>query len=157
MSEKGIYFYMQRCDKNGVLESGTLKNLEHDFEGLRYIEAKGISKVGKVKNIHTETYADSNELRTWHPSENGEETTHEATIIELKLLFYGDDRRSVYDAFNDYIYDGYHVFYDNLRYRRFVFTVIDAVEPSEDIFKGGTPYIIATWKLQNLKGKTEVF
>ena len=84
-----IKFYMQECDKKGVLVEGTKKDLEADFEGLRYMEAKGISKVGKVKNVYTEQYADSNTLRTWHPSENGEVTTHEATTIQLKLLFYG--------------------------------------------------------------------
>lgn len=150
-----VKFYMQKCSKQGVLIDGTLKDLEVDFEGLRYMEAKGISKVGKVKNVYTEQYADSNTLRTWHPSEKGENTTHEATTIQLKLLFIGSDRRKVYDEFNEYIYDGYTMFWDNLRNKKFIFTVIEASEPSDDIFKIGVPYIICTWTLQNLKGKTE--
>lgn len=150
-----VKFYMQKCSKQGVLVDGTLKNLETDFDGLRYMEAKGISKVGKVKNVYTESYSDSNTLRTWHPSENDEETTHEATTIQLKLLFYGDNRRASYEAFNDYIMDGYHVYYDSLRGKKFTFMVVDAIEPSDDILKGGVPYIICTWTLQNLKGKTE--
>lgn len=150
-----VKFYMQKCSKQGVLVDGTLKNLEEDFAGLRYMEAKGISKVGKAKNIYTESYSDSNTLRTWHPSENGEETTHEATTIQLKLLFYGDNRRSSYESFNDYIMDGYHVYWDTLRDKKFTFMVVDAIEPSDDILKGGVPYIICTWTLQNLKGKTE--
>lgn len=150
-----VKFYMQKCSKQGVLVDGTLKDLELDFDGLRYMEAKGISKVGKVKNAYTEQYADSNTLRTWHPSENDEETTHEATTIQLKLLFYGDNRRATYDAFNEYIYDGYTMFWDNLRNRKFTFMVTEASEPSDDILKGGIPYIICTWTLQNLKGKTE--
>lgn len=150
-----VKFYMQKCTKDGELVSGTLKDLETDFEGLRYVEAKGISKIGKVKNVYTEQYADSNTLRTWHPSENGEETTHEATTIQLKLLFYGDNRRAIYDAFNEYIYDGYTKFWDNLRNKSFTFMVMEASEPSDDTFKGGVPYIICTWTLQNLKGKTE--
>lgn len=149
-----IKFYMQKCDKYGVLEGDAI-DLESNFDGLRYMEAKGISKIGAVKNAFTEKYADSNELRVWHPSENDEVTTHEATTIELKLLFYGDNRRAVYDAFNEYIFDGYHVYWDSLRNKKFTFVVLEAVEPSDDMFKGGTPYIIATWKLQNLKGKTE--
>lgn len=157
MSEKGVYFYMQKCDKNGALETGTLKNLEHDFVGLRYVEAKGISKIGKVKNIYTETYADADGIRIWHPSENDTKPMHEATVIELKLLFHGENRRKVYEAFNDYIFDGYHVFWDTLRNRKFTFVVMDAVEPGDDNLKSGTPYIIATWKLQNLLGKTETF
>ena len=150
-----VKFYMQKCSKQGVLVGGTLKDLEQDFDGLRYMEAKGISKVGKVKNAYTEQYADSNTLRTWHPSENDKGTTHEATTIQLKLLFYGDNRRATYDAFNEYIYDGYTMFWDNLRNRKFTFMVTDASEPSDDILKGGVPYIICTWTLQNLKGKTE--
>lgn len=149
-----VKFYMQKCSKQGVLVDGTLKDLELDFDGLRYMEAKGISKVGKVKNVYTESYSDSNILRTWHPSENNEETTHEATTIQLKLLFYGDNRRSSYESFNDYIMDGYHVYWDTLRDKKFTFMVVDAIEPSDDILKGGVPYIICTWTLQNLKGKT---
>jgi hypothetical protein len=128
-----IKFYMQECDKNGVLR-GVRKNLEADFDGLRYMEAKGISKVGKVKNVYTEQYSDSNTLRTWHPSENGEETTHEATIIELKLLFYGEHRRESYDEFNKYIRDGYLMYWDTLRGKKFMFMVIDSIDPSDDNF-----------------------
>lgn len=151
-----VKFYIQKSDKHGNLIEGTLKDLESDFIGLRYMEAKGIDKIGKVKNAYTEQYADSNTLRTWHPCENDEETTHEATTIELKLLFYGDDRRSVYDEFNNYILDGYHVFWDSLRGKKFTFLVLEAIEPSEDNFKGGTPYIMCSWRLQNLKGKTDL-
>lgn len=150
-----VKFYMQKCSKQGVLVDGTLKDLEQDFDGLRYMEAKGISKVGKVKNVYTESYSDSNTLRTWHPSENNKETTHEATTIQLKLLFYGDNRRVSYETFNDYIMDGYHVYWDTLRNKKFTFMVVEAIEPSDDILKGGVPYIICTWTLQNLKGKTE--
>ena len=150
-----VKFYMQKCTKHGVLINYTIKDLEADFEGLRYMEAKGISKVGKVKNAYTEQYADSNTLRTWHPNENGEETTHEATTIQLKLLFYGDNRRKTYEEFSEYIYDGYHVYWDTLRNKKFKFVVIEPSEPSDDILKGGVPYIICTWTLQNLNGKTE--
>lgn len=149
-----VRFYMQECMNDGT-PLGSPKDLEADFEGLKYIEAKGISKVGKTKNVYTETYADSNEIRTWHPSENGKETTHEATTIQLKLLFYGDNRREVYELFNKYIYGGYRMFWDTLRNRKFTFLVIDGVDPSDDVVKGGIPYIIGTWTLQNLKGSTE--
>lgn len=155
MSNSEYKFYMQKCSKTGELISGTLKDLEKDFENLRYMEAKGIDKIGKIKNSYMEQYADSNTLRTWHPSENGEETTHEATVIELKLLFYGDNRRNVYDEFNEYILDGYHAFWDSLRGKKFTFLVLEAIEPSEDSFKGGIPYITCSWKLQNIKGYTE--
>lgn len=150
-----IKFYIQKCNKSGTLIDGTLKDLEVDFDGLKYMEAKGISKVGKVKNAYMESYADSDTLRSWHPSENNKETTHEATEIQLKLLFYGEKRRDVYDEFNEFIYDGYHVFWDTLRKRKFMFMVIEAIDPSDDNFKGDVPYVIGTWTLQNLKGKTE--
>ena len=50
---------------------------------------------------------------------------------------------------------GYRTYWDTLRGKKFVFMVSESVEPSDDIFKGGVPYIICTWTLQNLKGKTE--
>ena len=150
-----VKFYMQKCSKDGTLINGTAKDLEVDFKGLIYIEAKGISKIGKVKNIYIEQYADSDTLRTWHPSEVGEKTTHEATTIQLKLLFHGEDRRKVYESFNDYIMDGYHIYWDTLRKKKFVFMVIEQSEPSDDIIKGSVPFMVCTWTLQNLKGKTE--
>lgn len=150
-----VKFYMQECDKNGLLIEDTLKDLEVDFEGLRYIQAKGISDIGKVKNIYTETYSDSEKLRVWHPSEAGESVTHEATTITLELIFVGENRREVYESFNEFIYGGYRVFWDTLRRRKFVFVVMDSTEPTEDVLKGGLHYMRCSWKLQNLKGKTE--
>ena len=36
MIDSEYSFYMQQCTKEGVLIDGTLKDLERDFEGLRY-------------------------------------------------------------------------------------------------------------------------
>ena len=73
----------------------------------------------------------------------------------MKLLFYGDNRRKTYEEFNNFIMGGYRAYWDTLRGKKFTFMVSEAVEPSDDILKGGVPYIICTWTLQNLKGKTE--
>ena len=155
MSEADVKFYMQACTKEGVLLD-TKKDLENDFVGLRYIEAKGIENRGKVKNIYTETFADADALRVWHPSEQEDgKVMHEATTVQLDLLFYGVNRRLVFEQFNEYIYGGYRVFWDTLRNKKFTFVVIESTEPSEDIVKGGVPYIRCSWKLQNLKGKTD--
>jgi hypothetical protein len=154
VDENLVKFYMQACTKDGDLIQDTLKDLEVDFVGLRYLKATGINDLGKVVNVYTESYSDSNKLRTWHPSENDLPIVREATKITLELLFYGDNRVDSYNSFNEFIYGGYRCFWDTLRKKKFIFTVIDAAKPSEDNLIG-VPFIKCSWTLQNLYGKTD--
>lgn len=157
-------FYMQEVawynggyqDKE-VNDDGTLsetvfeiKDLEEDFEGLKYIKCEGLEDVGEA-NVYTEVFADSDRLRVYVP----ENVTHKATEVKLTLIFVGENRRSTFNNFNEYIQQGFHAYWDSARKKRFVFFVKDAIKPSEDKFIGSTPYIEATYTLSNIKGKTE--
>lgn len=146
---ENVKFYMQKVDANGALISDTLRDLEAYFLGMKYSKCEGLLNKGKRKNIHTETYADSDTLRVWQ----GEEVTREATTITFTFVFAGSTRQSVYDSFYEYVKNGVIAYYDTARMKEARLVLIDALEPSDDIFVGSTPYIKADFKFQNLWGE----
>lgn len=150
MSDHGYEFYMQGCTADGVLIGGTLKNLEKDFEGLRYAKCEGLEDIGAAKNIYEEVYSDADQVRVYIPNE----VKNEATEIILTLYFTGDSRSSVRDEFNEYIRNGYHRYWDTARNKWFVFYVKDKLNVGESMWHGSTPYIKCEYKLKNIFGKT---
>lgn len=144
-----VKFYMQKVDANGALISDTFKDLESDFSGMRYSRCVGLMNKGKRKNIYTEQYSDSDTLRVWQ----GEDVTREATTITFTFVFVGNDRKSVYESFYNYVKNGIIAYYDTARMKEARLVLIDALEPSDDIYKGSTPYIKADFKFQNLWGE----
>lgn len=142
-------FYMQRY-VNGAWEASV--DIEAYFNGLKYLSCKGLSSFGKIKNIYTETYAETDELRTYIP----DNVARENTDIVLKLIFIGKTRRDLYHEFVEWL-SGHKIrFWDTLRGREVEMILIDSVEPEEDYLKDGEKYIIASFKFKNLKGKTEM-
>ena len=149
--EEKYYFYLQEVDKDGKALDDA-KSVEDDFgDGVRYLKAAGIDVIGKPKNIYTESYAESDKLRTYIPPV----IANEPTTITLSIGFFGDDRHKNRDAFNEYIRKGYHKFWDTFRKKSFTFFVQDTIEPTEENFFGNNPYIKMDYKLKNIKGKTE--
>lgn len=146
---ENVKFYMQKVDANGVLIANTLKDLEVDFSGMKYSRCVGLMNKGKRKNIHTENYADSDTLRVWQ----GSEVTREATTITFTFVFAGDNRQGVYDSFYEYVKNGVISYYDTARMKEARIFLVDALEPSDDIFVGSTPYIKADFKFQNIWGE----
>ena len=146
---ENVKFYMQKVDANGDLIANTLKDLEVDFLGMKYSRCVGLMNKGKRKNVHTEEYADSDTLRVWQ----GTEVTREATTITFTFVFAGDNRQSVYDSFYEYVKNGVISYYDTARMKEARIFLVDALEPSDDIFVGSTPYIKADFKFQNIWGE----
>lgn len=164
MSKSQYKFYMQACDIDGnkmmfppnypeedkeLIENAI--DLEEYFEGLRYCKCVGIDTIGKVKNIYTETYSDSERMRVYMP----EEIKNEATTIVLTLFFLGENRASVRDRFNEYVRHGFHKYWDSARMKEFIFFIQDELPIGEEMWYGSTPYLKCDYKLQNVKGKTE--
>lgn len=150
MSDHGYEFYMQSCTKDGVLINGTLKNLEVDFDGLRYAKCDGLEDIGAAKNIYEEVYSDANEIRVYVP----DDIKNESTEIVLTLYFTGENRSIVRDSFNEYIRNGFHKYWDTARKRWFIFYVKDKLPIGESMWYGGTPYLKCEYKLKNIFGKT---
>ena len=146
---ENVKFYMQKVDANGGLIANTLKDLEVDFLGMKYSRCVGLMNKGKRKNVHTEAYADSDTLRVWQ----GENVTREATTITFTFVFAGANRKSVYESFYEYVKNGVISYYDTARMKEARIFLVDALEPSDDIFVGSTPYIKAEFKFQNIWGE----
>lgn len=154
MSDSEYKFYMQQCTKEGVLIDGTLKDLERDFEGLRYAKCEGLNNYGAAKNIYTEVYADSDKLRTYVPNE----VCHEAIDVAFTFYFFGDaaTRQRSFHAFMDYLRTGYHVYWDTARNRKFQFIPpMQAVSPSDEMWYGSRPYFKVELTLKGVRGWTE--
>ena len=119
---------------------------------LLYRKCSGLEDFGKVKNIYTETYADSDVVRADFP----DETTREATTIILDLVVRRDP--SIANGDDDVntvigLVSGTLpvVFWDNVRRKMAVMTLISAVEVKEDNYKG-MKYIELELKFSNLMG-----
>lgn len=134
---------------DGELKHGTRKDLEVDFDGLRYISAKGINAIGKPR-IYTETYADNDRMRVYIPKN----LTNAPTTITFTFYFFGDNRQKVYDAFNEYIRNGIHRYWDTARNKYFDFIVDESIDVRNENWNAGIPYLSVDYKVKNLNGKT---
>ena len=148
---EGVKFYMNKIDSDGNSIDGTNKDLELDFDGLRYGEAKGLLSKGKRKNIYTETYSDSDVLRVWQ----GEEVTREATTVKFTFYFVGENRHKAFSDFYDYVKNGRILYADTKRFRKVLLVLTDKVEISTDEWKNGIPYFKVEFTFQNLWGDSK--
>lgn len=151
MSEYGYNFYMQECDAKGEIIAGAaLKNLEQDFEGLRYSKIDGIEAIGAPKNVYSESFADSDRLRVYAPKD----VKHRETTVTLTLYFVGENRFKSLDAFNAYIKGGTKRYWDTARNKWFAFYIKDELKPADSQWHGSTPYLKMDYKLVNIFGRT---
>lgn len=139
-------FYMQRYDV-----ARDKVDLQTHFEGLMYVEAKGLSDKGKPKNIVTEKFADSAEDKVYIP----ENVYYEPNEITLSFVFKGSTRRDVYDAFCNYIKQGKFYYWDTERLRKVNLILLSPIKVSDDVFKGSMPYIKVDYVFTNLLGESK--
>lgn len=149
-----IKFYMQKVDVNENLIDGTLKDLEVDFSGMLYYKCEGLLNKGKRKDIVIESHANSDKVRVWQSAN----LSREETNITFTFYFKGEERLSVYEQFYEYVKDGIISYWDTKRLKEARLVLVDALEPSNDLYKGSEPYISADFKFKNLWGecKTKV-
>jgi hypothetical protein len=142
---------MERVD---VTDSLGQIDIEEHFVGLLYMRAEGMNDVGKSKNIYTEGYADSDRLRVYVPT-NGE-YTNDATKITMRFLVVGDEasRQATIQAFESYLREGVHRYWDTARNLEFDFVVQDEIKVSDEKWHGSSPYVEIQVTMQNLNGKT---
>ena len=124
-------------------------DIEATYSGMRYLKCTGLEDKGKPKNKYQETFADSDELRVYEPAN----VMLEATDITFTFIFAGDSRQSVYERFYNDVKKGKFYYYDTMRYKKAYITLFEHVKPSDDIYKGSTPYIQADFKFKNLWGE----
>lgn len=138
-----IKFYMQKDGDN------TVKDLEKDFDGLRYQKCVGLNDKGKRKNIYTEEYSDSDTLRVWQ----GDEVLRQATDITFSFVFAGETRHKAYDDFVAYVNNGKIHYWDTARNKEAYLVLISEVKIGDEDWYGSTPYFKVDFKFQNLWGE----
>lgn len=149
MATSKYKFYMAECDAEWKVKDSTTKDLEVDFEGLRYQEAKGLNLTGKPR-LYTETYADADRVRVYIP----ENVTYEPTTITFRFVFFGDNRYATYDSFVAWVSGKRMVYHDDARNKWAYFYVADSVQPAEEMWYGSTPYLRLELKVSNVYGRT---
>ena len=142
--------YMQRTDVVGY----NIIDIEEQFDGLLYMRAEGMNDIGKSKNVYTEGYADSDRLRVHLPPDGN--YTNEATKITMHFLVVGDaaQRQATIRAFENYVREGVHRYWDDARNLEFDFIVQDEIKVSDEKWHGSSPYVEIAVPMQNLNGKT---
>lgn len=140
-------FYISRLIDNAWEEA---TDIEATFEGLHYAKCDGLSRFGAIKNIYTETFAETSELRVYLP----ETVSRENTDIEFQFAFDGDNRRDVYHSFVEWLSGKRLKYWDTLRKRELEMILMESVEPEEDELYGSHPFILVPFKFKNLKGET---
>lgn len=143
-------FYMSRFIQNTNSWEQEIELTEH-FQGLIFCECKGVSDYGAIKNIYSETFAESDTLRVYLP----EKAVRESTDIKLTVLFTKENRRDVYDSFVEYITGRQIKYWDTVRNRISYLIQVDKIEVDEDLLYGSAPYIAVEFPFKNLKGYTE--
>lgn len=141
-------FYISRLIENAWEEA---TDIEATFEGLHYAKCTGLDSYGKVKNLYSETYSETSELRVFLP----ETVARENTDIEFEFVFDGENRRDTYHSFVEWLSGKKLKYWDTLRNRELEMILMESVEPEEDELYGSHPYIKVPFKFKNLKGETK--
>lgn len=146
MATKAHYYIARYV--NGVWED--YRDLETFFTSMRISQITGLSAKGKINNIYTESYPETEELRVYLPP-----TPNRAnTDLEFTLTFGGETRRDVYDDFIGWV-SGYKLkYYDTVRGRETEMVLIDAPTVDDDYLYGSCPFFTAKVKFKNLYGHT---
>ena len=141
-------FYMSRWVDN---QWETDTDLESTFDGMKYVSCKGLSDYGKIKNIYTENYAETDALRLYLP----ENAVRENTDIEFEFGFEKENRRDVYDSFVEWISGHKLKYWDTCRKREVEMILIEKIEVDEDVLIGSSPFIVVPFKFKNINGQTK--
>ena len=156
-------FYIQKYgrkywDKNKsqyVEEAkGELIDIEAQFK-CKYVKFEGLSETGKVKNIYTETYAETEELRMYIP----DEVLYENTDMSLTLLFspYSENDSDVQDnerAFFEYVSGHKIEYHDTFRNRYVSLMLLNKPEVIGEVLYGGSRYREVKYTFKNIYGRS---
>ena len=156
-------FYIQKYgrkywDKNKsqyVEEAkGELIDIEAQFK-CKYVKFEGLSETGKVKNIYTETYAETEELRVYIP----DEVLYENTDLSLTLLFspYSENDSDVQDnerAFFEYVSGHKIEYHDTFRNRYVSLLLLNKPEVVGEVLYGGSRYREVKYTFKNIYGRS---
>ena len=156
-------FYIQRYSRKhwnketsqyDVEAKGELIDIEKQFK-CKYVKFEGLSETGKVKNIYTETYAETEELRMYIP----DEVLYDNTDMSLTLLFSPDSENDsdIQDnerAFFEYISGHKIEYHDTFRNRYVSLILINKPEVIGEVLYGGSRYREVKYTFKNIYGRS---
>ena len=159
----GYKFYIQRYSRKHYNKEtsqydkediGELIDIEEHFK-CKYVKFEGLSETGKVKNIYTETYAETEELRVYIP----DEVLYENTDLSLTLLFAPDTENDsdVQDnerAFFEYVSGNKIEYHDTFRNRYVSLLLINKPEVVGEVLYGGSRYREVKYTFKNIYGRS---
>ena len=159
----GYKFYIQRYSRKHYNKEtsqydkediGELIDIEEQFK-CKYVKFEGLSETGKVKNIYTETYAETEELRMYIP----DEVLYENTDMSLTLLFspYSENDSDVQDnerAFFEYVSGHKIEYHDTFRNRYVSLLLLNKPEVVGEVLYGGSRYREVKYTFKNIYGRS---
>ena len=159
----GYKFYIQRYSRKHYNKEtsqydkediGELIDIEEQFK-CKYVKFEGLSETGKVKNIYTETYAETEELRMYIP----DEVLYDNTDMSLTLLFspYSENDSDVQDnerAFFEYVSGNKIEYHDTFRNRYVSLLLINKPEVVGEVLYGGSRYREVKYTFKNIYGRS---
>lgn len=133
---------------------GDLIDIEEHFK-CKYVKFEGLSETGKVKNIYTETYAETEELRMYIP----DEVLYDNTDMSLTLLFAPETEndRDVQDnerAFFEYVSGRKIEYHDTFRNRYVSLLLLNKPEVVGEVLYGGSRYREVKYTFKNIYGRS---
>lgn len=150
----GREYWNKETSKYDKEAKGELIDIEERFK-CKYVKFEGLSEAGKVKNVYTETYADSEELRVYVP----DEVLYEQTDISLTLLFApssanDNDVQDNERAFFEYVSGQKIEYHDTFRNRYVSLLLINKPEVIGEVLYGGSRYREVKYTFKNLYGRS---
>ena len=159
----GYKFYIQRYSRKHYNKEtsqydkediGELIDIEEQFK-CKYVKFEGLSETGKVKNIYTETYAETEELRMYIP----DEVLYDNTDMSLTLLFSPDSENDsdVQDnerAFFEYVSGHKIEYHDTFRNRYVSLLLLNKPEVVGEVLYGGSRYREVKYTFKNIYGRS---
>ena len=156
-------FYIQKYSRNhwnketsqyDVEAKGELIDIEEQFK-CKYVKFEGLSETGKVKNIYTETYAETEELRMYIP----DEVLYENTEMSLTLLFAPDstndsDVQENERAFFEYVSGNKIEYHDTFRNRYVSLILLNKPDVVGEVLYGGSRYREVKYTFKNIYGRS---
>ena len=150
----GRKFWNKEANKYDDEAKGEIIDIEEHFK-CKYVKFEGLSETGKVKNVYTETYAETEELRVYMP----DEVLYENTELSLTLLFApsSNNENDVQDnerAFFEYVSGHKIEYHDTFRNRYVSLLLINKPEVVGEILYGGSRYREVKYTFKNIYGRS---
>lgn len=129
-------------------------DVESEFN-CKYVSFKGVSETGKVKNIYTENYAETEELRTFIPKD----IVYENTELTLTLLFAPEgttetDIQANERRFFEFVSGRKVEWYDTFRKRYVTLLLLNKPEVVNEVLYGGSRYRQVKYTFKNVFGRS---